>query len=50
VNRAIEPDRVLTDIAMCVLAVGAKVQAALVDTAFGLVGYLRAIRAQEQGR
>jgi hypothetical protein len=49
-DAAYNPTRVLTEIAMCCLAAGAKVQAALVDTAFGVVGYVRDIRGEGPGR
>jgi hypothetical protein len=44
------PTRVLTDIAMLCLAAGARMQAVLVDTAFGVVSYMRDIRGEESGR
>jgi hypothetical protein len=40
----------LTDVAMYFLAIGAKVQAVLVDSVFGVVGYLREIRPRVPGR
>jgi hypothetical protein len=50
VNHTLAPTRLLTEIAMCCLAAGAKVQAALIDTAFEVVGYVRDIRGDGSGR
>ena len=49
-NQALEPTRVLTEIALACLAAGAKVQGAVVDAAFAVIGSIRAIRAEGPGR